>query len=118
MQSEDVVRLAGQLELVHDEDLDALYPRNFCGWVEVQCLGGDWKRHTVLNPSGSAANASRGEAIEAKADTLLTPLLGSSGAARLRESFNTLAETPIRELLTNATIHDMAGQAQPPRHVA
>lgn len=118
MQSEDVIRLAGQLELIHDKDLDALYPRNFCGWVEVQCLDGEWKRYTVLNPSGSAANASRGEAIEAKAATLLTPLLGSNGTARLRESFKTLAETPIRELLANATVHDMAEPAPPARHCA
>ena len=118
MQSEDVIRLAGQLELIHDKDLDALYPRNFCGWVEVQCLDGEWKRYTVLNPSGSAANASRGEAIEAKTATLLTPLLGSNGAARLRESFKTLAETPIRELLANATVHDMAEPAPPARHCA
>ncbi|MGE8452954.1 MAG: hypothetical protein ACN6OP_20510, partial [Pseudomonadales bacterium] len=79
---------------------------------------GEWKRHAVLNPSGSAANASRGEAIQAKAHTLLTPLLGANDAARLRGSFNSLGETPIRELLANATIHDVAEPARPVRQIA
>lgn len=103
MQSADVMALAGQLELVHDAALDAHYPRNFCGWVEVQGHGGQWVRHAVMNPSGSAANANRAEAMHAKAGKLLTPLLGADHAARVRESFDALGATPIRELLAVAS---------------
>ncbi|MGW8307846.1 MAG: MmgE/PrpD family protein [Achromobacter pulmonis] len=104
MRAADVVDLAGRLELVHDEALDALYPRNFCGWVEVQEGDGAWLRHAVLNPSGSAANPARGQAIARKAELLLEPIVGAAGAMRLRRSFEELDATPLRELLADGCV--------------
>jgi 2-methylcitrate dehydratase PrpD len=49
-----LVALAQKLELVHDPKLDALYPKNFAGWVEAESAG-EWVRADILDPSGSPA---------------------------------------------------------------
>ncbi len=46
--------LAGRLELVHDPELDKLYPVHFAGWVAAE-VNGEWVRVDVLDPSGSSA---------------------------------------------------------------
>ncbi|MBI4194200.1 MAG: MmgE/PrpD family protein [Betaproteobacteria bacterium] len=47
--------LAGRLELVHDPDLDKLYPAHFAGWVAAEA-NGEWSRVQVNDPSGSPAS--------------------------------------------------------------
>jgi 2-methylcitrate dehydratase PrpD len=49
-----LVALAQKLELVHDPKLDALYPKNFAGWVEAESAG-EWVRADILDPLGSPA---------------------------------------------------------------
>jgi 2-methylcitrate dehydratase PrpD len=49
-----LVKLAENLELVHDPRLDELYPKNFAGWVAAGA-GGEHVRVDVLDPSGSPA---------------------------------------------------------------
>jgi 2-methylcitrate dehydratase PrpD len=49
-----LVKLAGELELEHDPKLDALYPKNFAGWVGAEA-NGELVRVDVLDPSGSPA---------------------------------------------------------------
>jgi 2-methylcitrate dehydratase PrpD len=49
-----LVKLAADLELVHDPKLDELYPKNFAGWVGAQAKG-ELVRVDVLDPSGSPA---------------------------------------------------------------
>jgi 2-methylcitrate dehydratase PrpD len=40
------------MELVPDAELDALYPREFPGWVAAESRG-EWVRAYVANPTGS-----------------------------------------------------------------
>jgi len=47
-----LVKLANQLELVPDPELDKLYPKDFAGWVAAE-HNGDWIRVDILNPTGS-----------------------------------------------------------------
>jgi 2-methylcitrate dehydratase PrpD len=49
-----LVALAEKLELVPDPKLDALYPKNFSGWVAAEAQG-EWVRADILDPSGSPA---------------------------------------------------------------
>jgi 2-methylcitrate dehydratase len=50
-----LVKLAGELELVHDPKLDELYPKNFAAWVAAEA-NGEVARVDVLDPSGSPAS--------------------------------------------------------------
>ncbi|HEY9279909.1 MAG TPA: MmgE/PrpD family protein [Eoetvoesiella sp.] len=111
MQGEDVVALATQLELVHDTHLDSLYPAHFCGWVEVQSEDGSWIRETILDPSGSAANPSRAQAIVSKTEKLLVPLLGDVATANLRNAFENLGETDLSILLKYGSVPDYSLQS-------
>ncbi|HEX2828935.1 MAG TPA: MmgE/PrpD family protein [Burkholderiales bacterium] len=49
-----LVKLAAQLELVPDPELDKLYPKNFAAWVGAEA-DGELVRVDVLDPSGSTA---------------------------------------------------------------
>ncbi|WP_420224213.1 MmgE/PrpD family protein [Pigmentiphaga litoralis] len=53
---DDVTALANRIEIVADADLDARYPAQFCGWVEVDTRHGGRSRIDVDNPSGSGDN--------------------------------------------------------------
>jgi 2-methylcitrate dehydratase PrpD len=46
--------LAQSIELVPDPKLDALYPKDFPGWVAAESRG-EWVRADILNPTGSKA---------------------------------------------------------------
>ena len=50
-----LVKLAADLELVHDPKLDELYPKNFAAWVGAES-NGELVRVDVLDPSGSPAS--------------------------------------------------------------
>jgi 2-methylcitrate dehydratase PrpD len=47
-----LVELAQSIELVPDAKLDALYPKEFPGWVAAESRG-EWVRAYVANPTGS-----------------------------------------------------------------
>ena len=49
-----ILALADALELVPDPKLDALYPKNFAGWVAAEA-NGEWLQVDILDPSGSPA---------------------------------------------------------------
>ncbi|OGA41438.1 MAG: hypothetical protein A3G24_06175 [Betaproteobacteria bacterium RIFCSPLOWO2_12_FULL_62_13] len=57
--------LAGRFELVHDPELDKLYPAHFAGWVAAE-VSGDWVRVDVHDPSGSPASPIDAEGITEK----------------------------------------------------
>lgn len=65
------VQLANAIELVRDPDLDARYPQDFCGWVEVVDRSGAPRKITNTNPSGSADHAGRHQKLREKAIVLL-----------------------------------------------
>lgn len=50
-----LLALAASLELVHDPELDKLYPVHFTGWVAAE-RDGDWIRADILDPTGSPAS--------------------------------------------------------------
>jgi 2-methylcitrate dehydratase PrpD len=52
MSDPQIVELAQSIELVPDAELDALYPREFPGWVAAEARG-EWVRAYVANPTGS-----------------------------------------------------------------
>jgi 2-methylcitrate dehydratase PrpD len=47
-----LIKLAQAIELVPDEKLDQLYPKEFPGWVAAESRG-EWVRAYVANPTGS-----------------------------------------------------------------
>jgi len=47
-----LVELAESIELVPDAKLDALYPKEFPGWVAAEARG-EWVRADIANPTGS-----------------------------------------------------------------
>jgi 2-methylcitrate dehydratase PrpD len=49
-----LVDLAQSIELVPDAKLDALYPKEFPGWVAAESRG-EWVRADIANPTGSTA---------------------------------------------------------------
>jgi 2-methylcitrate dehydratase PrpD len=52
MRDPRLVELAQSIELVPDAKLDALYPKEFPGWVAAESRG-EWVRAYVANPTGS-----------------------------------------------------------------
>ena len=94
MAAPDTVARAQNLRLVHDPALDAIYPANFCGWVEV---GG--KRVYVNNPSGSTANPARADALRGKVRGLLTDLVPAPAIADLEAATARLDTSRAGELL-------------------
>jgi 2-methylcitrate dehydratase PrpD len=61
----ELVALASRLELVHDPELDRLYPQHFAGWVAAE-VNGEWIRVQVNDPSGSPASPLDAEGIVGK----------------------------------------------------
>ena len=78
-----MARLANALEITRDAALDAQYPAHFCGWVELLDPEGRGQRHTVMDPSGSAANPGRALAIRAKFESLTSPGLDAPARTRI-----------------------------------
>lgn len=99
---EDVTELANRIEILADTDLDARYPAQFCGWVEVETRSNGRSRIDVDNPSGSADNPRRADGILSKFAALATPTLGSESVARLQACFQTFPESSVQEILTLA----------------
>ena len=83
----ETVVLAQAMELVHDAELDAIYPTHYPGWVEIerQPGGGDFERVYRGDPSGSIANPNKEAAMIEKFHHLLADL-GLGGQARRIES--------------------------------
>jgi 2-methylcitrate dehydratase PrpD len=102
LESADVIAMAKRIEIVQDPALDARYPAQFCGWVEVETRSGEVERIDVDNPSGSAQNPDRGEAILAKFAALTAPVLSASGIERLQACFVNFPDSSVDEILTIA----------------
>ncbi|MBN9472445.1 MAG: MmgE/PrpD family protein [Burkholderiales bacterium] len=96
-----VVDLANRIEIVRDPDLDARYPREFCGWVEVDTETGP-VRVDVDNPSGGAGNPGRADGIRSKFEALTHPRLGPERATCITRGFVEWGDVPIDEMLSAA----------------
>lgn len=96
-----LVGFASRLELVHDPELDKLYPAHFAGWVAAEA-DGKWERADVLDPAGSPAAPIGAQGIIEKFRGL-NPGLPVDGIAamaldiehhRVRELLALLAQAP------------------------
>lgn len=98
----EIAALANTIEIVRDPELDVLYPANFCGWVELQSKQGAPLRAYQANPSGSAENPARMEAIKDKFRALTANVLTPQQAEALIDAFGKLGTTPVRHILATA----------------
>jgi 2-methylcitrate dehydratase PrpD len=95
---------ANEVDVVHDPRHDAWYPAQFCGWVEVETNDGAMERLEVMNPSGSAANPHRRQAIQSKFAALVSGLLDAGQVARVQAGFDRFDRTPLASLLDAAVV--------------
>lgn len=99
-----VTRLAQEIELVHDAELDRLYPAHFAGWVESEVAGGTKERAFFHDPSGSPLNATMKQSLRRKFFTLVIPLLGNEASEELAERIEHLDRHTAEEVLDAATL--------------
>ena len=73
----NLVSLAQEIEQILDPKLNNIYPANFCGWVEMETSSGVGKFERVYkhDPSGSAVNPKKDEAMLEKAHRLMGEFL-------------------------------------------
>lgn len=98
-----VTRVAQEIELVHDAELDRLYPAHFAGWVESEVVGGTRERVVFRDPSGSPLNATMEQSLRRKFFTLGIPILGKQEAEALAATVDHLDHHTAREVLKGAT---------------
>ncbi len=87
----ETLALMERIEQRHDPALDAIYPANFCGWVEVQAPERPAERFFRRDPSGAAANPAKPRAMREKARHLLGS--GENGLADRLEALTFRLET-------------------------
>ena len=80
----ELVALARRIELVPDAELDAIYPADYPGWVEIAGPGGYVERSETLNPSGAPGHLGREAALLSKYDALMAETVGEAAAGRLK----------------------------------
>lgn len=102
MRDPEILELARRIELVHDPDLDGIYPEHFVGWAEVEKAEGGFERSYVLDPSGSTANPDREPALVSKFRTLMEEVLEKDAIPRIEAEVAVLGEdsSTARNLVT------------------
>ncbi|MDP6705166.1 MAG: MmgE/PrpD family protein [Alphaproteobacteria bacterium] len=99
MADPEIVALAERIELVHDPELDGIYPTHYVGWVEIEQADGGFDRVHIPDPSGSVANPEREAALRAKFAMLMSDRLGPDGVAAVSAATEDLADTAPRRLV-------------------
>lgn len=94
-----ITQLAKAIELVHDPELDQLYPQHFAGWVECETAQGKLERAWLKDPSGSPLNPMMQDSLQRKYSTLVTPILGEAGAKQLAGMVGDLGNRKTRDVL-------------------
>ena len=87
---------------MHEAAHDTIYPGHFCGWVEVETAPGAMQRRELLDPSGSPENPAMAAALRRKYDSLVTPILGATGAAALAETCLAMPRHSAREIVAGS----------------
>ena len=77
---DDVDALADRVDVHHDPVIEALYPRRMAASVTVTLRDGRKLSRQVDSPSGEPDSFPSRAAFEAKAQTLILPVLGAEGA--------------------------------------
>jgi 2-methylcitrate dehydratase PrpD len=94
-----IVALAERIELVHDPELDGIYPTHYVGWVEIEQADGGFDRVHIPDPSGSVANPEREAALKAKFAMLISERLGTDGVAAVSAAVADLTHGSPRQLI-------------------
>jgi len=89
-----LVRLASEIELVHDPRLDELYPVHFAGWIAAR-ENGEWLRVDVLDPSGSPAAPIDARGVTEK----FRGINGNLPVDRIADAALNIERHSVRELL-------------------
>lgn len=93
-----LVQLASSLELVHDPELDRIYPTHFAGWVEVETAAGP-RRVDILDPTGSSANPMTLEQLKHKFRYVVGAVLPQEQVQRLEEALLAVDQQPDAGIL-------------------
>ena len=70
----ETLALMARIEQRHDPELDAIYPENYCGWVEIEREpdSNEFERVYRQDPSGAAVNPDKHSAMREKVRQLLS----------------------------------------------
>lgn len=100
------VALAQAMELVHDAELDAIYPTHYPGWVEIETQpgGGVFERVYRDDPSGSIANPNKEAAMIEKFHRLLGDLGLGDQAPRIERMALALEGARARDLVASLCV--------------
>ncbi len=107
------VELAQRIELVHDAEMDDIYPAHYPGWVEVERApgSGEFERVSRDDPSGSIANPNKEGAMIEKFHRLMTGILSEEQAVRLETMAMSLEENTARNF-TGAMVYPARAAAE------
>ena len=96
------VELAQRIELVHDAEMDDIYPSHYPGWVEVERVpgSGEFDRAHRDDPSGSIANPNKEAVMIEKFHRLMKGILTEDQAIRLESLAMSLEDTSARDFAT------------------
>jgi len=97
-----ITQLAQDLEIVHDPELDKLYPVHFAAWVDCEVEGGKLERFSLNDPSGSPLNPLMQQSLQHKYLTLATPILGEPKTKALAVMVTDLHKHSARDVLLAA----------------
>ncbi|MDA0663663.1 MAG: MmgE/PrpD family protein [Proteobacteria bacterium] len=95
------VELAQRIELVHDAEMDDIYPSHYPGWVEVERVpgSGEFDRAHRDDPSGSIANPNKEAVMIEKFHRLMKGILTEDQAIRLESLAMSLEDTSARDFV-------------------
>lgn len=97
----ETVALAQRIELVHDAEMDDIYPAHYPGWVEIERTpgSGDFERVSRDDPSGSIANPDKEQAMLDKFRRLMADMAPAEQAAALERAALDLENSTARALV-------------------
>ncbi|HYH42686.1 MAG TPA: MmgE/PrpD family protein, partial [Burkholderiales bacterium] len=93
--------LAHRVELVPDDEMEAVYPRHYGSRVRVELVGGEARESTVLDPHGMPVDpCTEAERIE-KFRRLASSVLAAAQVDRIIETVRALEREPSIETLSH-----------------
>lgn len=95
----ELTKLAQSVEIVHDEELDALYPENFAGWLEIDTDAGP-QRIFARNPSGNPSNPQWEQVLREKYRLLTKDTIGTINAAQLEQILDRIETTQVGDIVS------------------
>jgi 2-methylcitrate dehydratase PrpD len=90
---------AAAVEILHDPDLDELYPSHFSGWVEIETEAGP-RRVFIRDPSGHPSSERWEAELREKFRSLASSRLPETSVHKLENCVDHLTSSNARELLS------------------